>query len=61
MALVIAGRILPLDRAHEGDLPQGRVWLGDDGLIDTVTKDSTRQRQPDLTSAPVVDACSATR
>jgi 5-methylthioadenosine/S-adenosylhomocysteine deaminase len=39
MALVIAGRIVPLDRAHEGDVFKGRVWLGDDGLIDTVTKD----------------------
>jgi hypothetical protein len=42
MALVIAGRIVALDRAHEDDVFNGRVWLGDEGLIDTVTKEPPR-------------------
>jgi 5-methylthioadenosine/S-adenosylhomocysteine deaminase len=58
MALVIAGRIVPLDRAHEGDVFKGRVWLGDDGLIDSVTKDGAAA-PAGFDHAPVVDVGAA--
>ncbi len=38
MALVIHGRIVPLDRDDPGATFDGRVWIGDGGLIDAVTR-----------------------
>jgi len=54
MALVIAGRIVPLDRADPKATFKGRVWLGDDGLISAVTKGSA-STPPGFNGAPVVD------
>ncbi len=55
MALVIEGRLVPL--AHQSAGPaayQGRVWIGDDGMIAAVTKG--RQAGPaGFDEAPVVD------
>jgi len=54
MALVIAGRIVPFDRADPTATFKGRVWLGDDGLISAVTKGSV-STPPGFNGARVVD------
>ena len=41
MALVIAGNVVALDPANPSEVSKGRVWIGDDGLIDAVTSGNT--------------------
>ena len=59
MALVVAGRIVPLTRdtsvaPDEAASFQGRVWIGDDGMIAAVTRQ--QQAGPSgFDGAPVVD------
>ncbi|MFP5377884.1 MAG: hypothetical protein ACLGIO_14035 [Acidimicrobiia bacterium] len=54
MALVIAGRVAPMAPGAEEEHFAGRVWLGDDGLVDAVTRRG--QRAPSgFGAAPVVE------
>jgi cytosine/adenosine deaminase-related metal-dependent hydrolase len=58
MALVIAGNVVPIATSDPTAVFPGRVYLGDDGLIDTVAK--TGDPVPSgFTKAPVVDTGSA--
>lgn len=55
MALVIAGKLVPLERGeHEKATFKGRVWIGDDGFIDAVTK-AGASAPAGFDHAPVVD------
>lgn len=42
MALVIAGEVAPLAPGAESESFHGRVWLGDDGLVEAVTRKGRR-------------------
>src|SRR5689334_22973553 len=55
MALVIAGRVVPMDAADPSAVFAGRVYLGDDGFIDAVT-DGNASPPSGFANAPVVDA-----
>ena len=54
MALVIAGRIVPLDRADPAAVFKGRVYLDDSGTIDSVAPGNTAV-PAGFANAPVVD------
>src|SRR5262249_19131202 len=54
MALVIEGRLLPL--ADDDTTFHGRVFIGDDGVIEAVTRGRTQRRAPaGFEDVPVVD------
>ena len=54
MAVVVAGRVAPMAPGEEKGAFAGRVWLGDDGTVDAVTKG--RAKGPaGFSTAPVVD------
>ena len=55
MALVIAGRIVPMADADPSAVFAGRIYLGDDGFVDAVTKGNAAA-PAGFTNAPVVDA-----
>jgi 5-methylthioadenosine/S-adenosylhomocysteine deaminase len=40
MALVIAGNVVAMAQADPAKVSRGRVWRGDDGLIDSVTPEN---------------------
>ena len=46
MALVIAGRIVPMSGTDPSAVFPGRIYLGDDGFVDAVTN-GTHQHQWD--------------
>ena len=54
MALVIAGNVAAMAPANPGAVSRGRVWIGDDGLIDAVTPGSG-PAPAGFDKAPVVD------
>jgi 5-methylthioadenosine/S-adenosylhomocysteine deaminase len=54
MALVIAGRIVPMSSADPSAVFAGRIYLGDDGLIDAVIAGNAAAPSG-FASAPVVD------
>lgn len=54
MALVIAGNVVALDPADPSQVTKGRVWIGDGGLIDSVTSGNS-PAPAGFTKAPVVD------
>jgi 5-methylthioadenosine/S-adenosylhomocysteine deaminase len=54
MALVIAGRIVPLDKADPDAVFQGRVYLDDSGMIERVTAGNA-SAPIGFNGAPVVD------
>jgi 5-methylthioadenosine/S-adenosylhomocysteine deaminase len=54
MALVIAGRIVPMSSADPSAVFAGRIYLGDDGLVNAVTAGSAAAPSG-FTNAPVVD------
>jgi cytosine/adenosine deaminase-related metal-dependent hydrolase len=58
MALVIAGRIVPLDPTDPEAVFKGRVYLGDDGTIDRVTK-GNGVLPAGFGNAPVVEVADA--
>ena len=54
MAVVVAGRVAPMAVGQEEQTFAGRVWLGDDGTVDAVTRG--RAKGPaGFSAAPVVD------
>ena len=54
MAVVVAGMVAPLAPGEEAKAFAGRVWLGDDGTVDAVTRG--RAKGPaGFSGAPVVD------
>jgi len=55
MALVIAGRIAPMSNPDPAAVFAGRVYLGDDGLVDAVTPGDAAP-PPGFASAPVLNA-----
>ena len=55
MALVIAGRIVPMADADPSAVFAGRIYLGDDGFVDAVTKGNAAA-PAGFANAPVVDA-----
>jgi cytosine/adenosine deaminase-related metal-dependent hydrolase len=55
MALVIAGRIVPMAKSDPSAVFAGRIYLGDDGLVDAVTT-SPAAAPAGFASAPVIDA-----
>jgi hypothetical protein len=59
MSLVLVGRVVPLSRdghvaAKESASFQGRVWIGDDGRIEAVTRGS-KKGPAGFNGAPTVD------
>jgi cytosine/adenosine deaminase-related metal-dependent hydrolase len=54
MALVIAGRLVPLESDAPAAVSKGRLWIGDDGLIDAVTS-GNGATPAGFAKAPVVD------
>ncbi len=58
MALVIAGQIVPITAADPSAVFKGRVYLGDDGLVDSVTT-ATAPAPAGFAKAPVVDTGNA--
>jgi 5-methylthioadenosine/S-adenosylhomocysteine deaminase len=54
MALVIAGNVVAMSQADPAKVSRGRVWLGDDGLIDAVTPENA-PAPAGFEKAPVVD------
>lgn len=54
MALVIAGEVAPMAAGAEEESFRGRVWLGDDGLVDAVTREGD-SAPAGFDAAPVVD------
>jgi 5-methylthioadenosine/S-adenosylhomocysteine deaminase len=54
MALVLVGRVVALDPSSVGAVSKGRVFIGDDGLIDAVTG-MTGAAPAGFAGAPVVD------
>jgi 5-methylthioadenosine/S-adenosylhomocysteine deaminase len=54
MALVLAGRIVPLTEHDPSAVFRGRVWLGDEGTIDAVTK-ANAKGPVGFADAPTVD------
>ncbi len=54
MALVIAGRIVPLDRADPDAEFQGRLFIDDSGTVDQITRGNA-PAPAGFTNAPVVD------
>lgn len=54
MALVVSGRVVPLQRNDPASGFKGRVWIGDDGLIDAVTP-GNGSTPAGFAKAPVVD------
>lgn len=54
MALVMAGEVAPMAPGAEGETFAGRVWMGDDGLVEAVTR--AGQAPPaGFAAAPVLD------
>jgi cytosine/adenosine deaminase-related metal-dependent hydrolase len=54
MALVLVGKVAPMARGREVETFTGRVWIGDDGLVEKVTRRG--QAAPSgFAEAPVVD------
>jgi 5-methylthioadenosine/S-adenosylhomocysteine deaminase len=58
MALVIAGQIVPMSTTDPAAVFAGRVYLGDDGLVDAVTAKGAAA-PAGFASAPVVDVGNA--
>ncbi len=58
MALIIAGRIVPLATADPSAVFAGRIYLGDDGFVDAVTP-ANAAAPPGFTKAPVIDTGNA--
>jgi 5-methylthioadenosine/S-adenosylhomocysteine deaminase len=58
MALVIAGRIVPMTPTDPSAVFPGRVYLGDDGFVDAVTT-GTAAAPAGFSTAPVVDTGNA--
>jgi len=58
MALIIAGRVVPMSSTDPDAALKGRVYLGDDGLVAAVT-DGTTAAPAGFADAPVVDTGSA--
>jgi 5-methylthioadenosine/S-adenosylhomocysteine deaminase len=58
MALVIAGRIVPMDSKDPSAVFAGRIYLGDDGNVDAVTAGNA-PAPAGFSSAPVVDTGNA--
>jgi 5-methylthioadenosine/S-adenosylhomocysteine deaminase len=54
MALVIAGRIVPMSASEPSAVFPGRIYLGDDGFVDAVVAGNSTP-PPGFTNAPVVD------
>ncbi|HET7487591.1 MAG TPA: hypothetical protein VFJ85_06640 [Acidimicrobiales bacterium] len=54
MSLVIAGHLVPLAPGAEDETFDGRVWIGDDGLVAAVTR-SGQAAPSGFDGAPVVD------
>ena len=54
MALVIAGRIVPMTTSDPSAVVRGRIYLGDDGLVDAVVP-GNGTAPPGFASAPEVD------
>ena len=54
MALVIAGNVVAMAPADPAKVFKGRVWLGDDGLIDAVTP-ANAPAPAGFATAPIVD------
>src|SRR5262245_54536252 len=54
MALVVSGRIVPLDRADPDEVFTGRVFVDDSGSIERVTA-GTATAPSGFANAPVVD------
>jgi|SRR6266481_5576699 len=54
MALVIAGRIVPMSSTDPSAVFAGRIYLGDDGFVEAVTTGNT-PAPAGFTSAPIVD------
>lgn len=54
MALVIAGRIVPMNNTDPSAVFTGRIYLGDDGFIDAVT-DGAAKAPTGFADAPTVD------
>ncbi|OUL99778.1 amidohydrolase family protein [Variovorax sp. JS1663] len=60
MSLVISGRVVPITQdssvaASEKDAFQGKVWIGDDGRIERVTRGNAAGPGSGFDKAPVVD------
>lgn len=55
MALVIAGRIVPMSSSDPSAVFAGRIYLGDDGFVDAVTAGNA-PGPSGFASAPVLDA-----
>ncbi len=60
MSLVIAGRIVPLTQdagvaASEREAFQGKVWIGDDGRVESVTRGTAAGPGNGFAKAPVID------
>jgi cytosine/adenosine deaminase-related metal-dependent hydrolase len=58
MALVIAGRIVPMSSTDPSAVFAGRIYLGDDGFLDAVTAGNATA-PPGFANAPVIDAADA--
>ncbi|BBP98888.1 hypothetical protein BSFA1_40170 [Burkholderia sp. SFA1] len=56
MSLVISGRIVPLARNAEKSTFQGKVWIGDDGRIERVTRGNAAGPRSGFDKAAKVDA-----
>jgi 5-methylthioadenosine/S-adenosylhomocysteine deaminase len=54
MAIVIAGRIVPMSSTDPSAVFAGRIYLGDDGSVEAVTA-GTAPAPAGFTNAPVVD------
>src|SRR5216683_2257608 len=54
MALVIAGRIVPMNNIDPSAVFAGRIYLGDDGFVEAVTA-GTAPAPAGFTTAPVID------
>jgi cytosine/adenosine deaminase-related metal-dependent hydrolase len=54
MALVIAGRVVPMSATDPSAVFSGRVYLGDDGFVEAVTSGTTAA-PAGFSNAPVVD------
>ncbi len=54
MALVIAGRIIPMSSTDPSAVFAGRIYLGDDGFVEAVTT-GTAAAPAGFTNAPVID------
>ena len=58
LALIIAGRIVPIATADPSAVFPGRIYLGDDGLVEAVTP-ANAPAPAGFTKAPVVDTGNA--